>query len=34
MVVTGTVRKISIKNVVVDTQFGGYKVPANMLEAA
>lgn len=29
--VTGTVRKIAIKNVVVDTPQGGWKVPANML---
>lgn len=28
---TGTVRKIAIKNVVVDTPQGGWKVPANML---
>jgi hypothetical protein len=34
MVVVGTVRKIAIKNVVVDTPQGGYRVPANMLEAA
>jgi hypothetical protein len=34
LVITGTVRKISIKNVIVDTNIGGYKVPANMLEAA
>ena len=29
----GTVRKVAIKNVIVDTDAGGYKVPANMLEA-
>ena len=34
LVVAGTVRKISIKNVIVDTPVGAYKVPANMLEAA
>ena len=33
-VVVGTVRKIAIKNIIVDTPLGGYKVPANMLEAA
>ena len=33
-VVIGTVRKVAIKNVVVDTPQGGYRVPANMLEAA
>lgn len=31
-VITGTVRKIAIKNIIVDTPVGGYKVPANMLE--
>lgn len=31
-VITGTVRKIAIKNIIVDTPMGGYKVPANMLE--
>ena len=30
--VTGVVRKIAIKNVVVDTVSGGWKVPANMLQ--
>jgi hypothetical protein len=30
--ITGTVRKVAIKNVIVDTSFGGYKVPASMLE--
>jgi hypothetical protein len=30
----GTVRKISIKNVVVDTPQGAWNVPANMLELA
>jgi hypothetical protein len=37
MVMTGVVRKISIKNVIVDTIGSGnhsYTVPANMLEAA
>lgn len=29
--IQGTVRKVAIKNVVVDTPRGGYKVPANML---
>lgn len=29
---TGTVRKINIKYVIVDTAKGGYRVPANMLE--
>ena len=33
-VITGTVRKVAIKNVIVDTPFGGYKVPANMLQTA
>lgn len=33
-VVVGTVRKVAIKNVVVDTPQGGYRVPANMLEMA
>jgi len=31
-VIQGTVRKIAIKNIIVDTPMGGYKVPANMLE--
>lgn len=31
-VIVGTVRKIAIKNIIVDTPVGGYKVPANMLE--
>jgi len=31
--IIGTVRKVAIKNVIVDTPVGGYKVPANMLEA-
>jgi FKBP-type peptidyl-prolyl cis-trans isomerase 2 len=30
-VVTGTVRKVSIKYATVDTPLGGYKVPMNML---
>ena len=30
-VVTGTVRKVAIKYAEVDTPFGGYKVPMNML---
>jgi hypothetical protein len=33
-VYTGTVRKVAIKNIIVDTPLGGYKVPANMLQAA
>jgi ferredoxin-fold anticodon binding domain-containing protein len=33
MTLVGTVRKVAIKNVIVDTPQGGYKVPANMLEA-
>lgn len=33
-VVIGTVRKVAIKNIVVDTSFGGYRVPANMLSVA
>ena len=32
--ITGTVRKLAIKNIVVDTPLGAYRVPANMLEAA
>ena len=32
IVMQGTVRKIAIKNVVVDTAQGGWKVPAAMLE--
>lgn len=31
---TGTVRKFAIKNVIVDTATGGYRVPAAMLQAA
>lgn len=30
-VIKGTVEKISIKNVIVRTAFGKYRVPANML---
>jgi hypothetical protein len=30
----GTVSKIAIKNIIVDTTEGRWKVPANMLEAA
>ncbi len=30
----GTVEDVKIKNVVVNTQFGRYRVPANMLESA
>lgn len=30
----GTVTKIAIKNLVVSTPVGSYRVPANMLEAA
>jgi len=33
-VVTGTVESIKIKNVIVNTALGRYRVPANMLEAA
>jgi uncharacterized protein YkvS len=32
-VYTGTVRKINIKYVIVDTPRGGYRVPASMLTA-
>jgi hypothetical protein len=32
--IIGTVRKLAIKNIVVDTPLGAYRVPANMLEAA
>jgi hypothetical protein len=32
-VCTGTVRKINIKYVIVDTPRGGYRVPASMLTA-
>ena len=31
---TGTVTKIAIKNLVVQTEQGAFRVPANMLEAA
>ena len=31
--ITGTVRKLAIKNIVVDTPLGAYRVPASMLEA-
>jgi hypothetical protein len=30
---TGIVEKIAIKNIIVRTPLGGYRVPANMLEA-
>ena len=30
----GTVTKVAIKNLVVTTPLGAYRVPANMLEAA
>jgi hypothetical protein len=30
---TGVVEKIAIKNIIVRTPLGGYRVPANMLEA-
>lgn len=33
-VITGTVESIKIKNVIVNTALGRYRVPANMLEAA
>jgi hypothetical protein len=29
--IQGTVKKVAIKNVVVDTALGAYRVPANML---
>jgi hypothetical protein len=29
---TGVVEKIAIKNIIVRTPMGGYRVPANMLE--
>ncbi len=29
---TGVVEKIAIKNIIVRTPLGGYRVPANMLE--
>lgn len=32
--VHGTVTKIAVKNLVVSTDRGAYRVPANMLEAA
>ena len=31
---TGTVRKVAIKNIVVDTAYGAYRVPASMIEMA
>jgi len=31
--ITGTVESIKIKNVIVSTSLGRYRVPANMLEA-
>jgi|TARA_B110000977_G_scaffold87132_1_gene115983 hypothetical protein len=31
-IVKGTVRKVNRKYIVVDTQMGGYRVPATMLE--
>jgi hypothetical protein len=33
-VYTGTVEDVKIKNVVVNTSMGRFRVPANMLEAA
>jgi len=30
----GTVTKVAIKNLVVTTPYGAYRVPANMLQAA
>jgi hypothetical protein len=32
--IKGTVSKIAIKNIVVNTPLGAYRVPANMLQAA
>ena len=32
--IRGTVKKIAIKNIVVDTALGAYRVPANMVQAA
>lgn len=32
--VSGTVKKVNRKYIVVHTQLGGYRVPATMLEAA
>lgn len=32
MTITGTVTKVMQKNVIVNTQRGNYRVPANMLE--
>ena len=32
--VKGTVKKIAIKNIVIDTALGAYRVPANMVEMA
>ena len=32
--VSGTVEKVAIKNVIVRTALGRYRVPANMLEVA
>lgn len=31
--ISGTVESVKIKNVIVSTAFGRYRVPANMLEA-
>ena len=32
--VKGTVKKIAIKNIVIDTALGAYRVPANMVQMA
>lgn len=32
--VRGTVKKIAIKNIVIDTPQGAWRVPANMVQAA
>ena len=32
--VQGTIKKIAIKNIVIDTPAGAWRVPANMVQAA
>lgn len=32
--VRGTIKKIAIKNIVIDTPLGAWRVPANMVQAA
>ena len=32
--VIGTIKKIAIKNIVIDTPLGAWRVPANMVQAA